>query len=255
MITAIVQARMGSSRLPGKVLKLVCNKTLLELELERVQRAHLLDEVIVATTCNKEDDGIASLCDSKGIKSYRGSENDVLDRYYQAAKYYKAGNNDSIVRITADCPLIDPEVIDQLVELFIETGVDYASNVTPPTFPDGLDVEIFSFNALEKAWNEGKLKSEREHVTPYIKKHSELFTKANLKNSRGNLSNLRWTVDEPEDLELIKAIYESLYPENKQFTTDDILSFIEKNIDLSRVNHRFSRDEGYYKSLKEDELI
>lgn len=255
MIMAIVQARMGSSRLSGKVLKMICNKTMLELQLERVQRASSIDMIIVATTQEAQDDSIALLCEKQGLKSYRGSENDVLDRYYQAARYYKADANDNIIRITADCPLIDPEVIDELIALFTKKKVDYASNIDPPTFPDGLDVEIFKFGVLEKAWHEARLKSEREHVTPYIRNHPELFSRVNLENNRADLSNLRWTVDEPEDFEFIKVIYEALYPVNPTFTTDDILHFLNENTCLSELNTKFSRNAGYDKSLREDEPV
>lgn len=255
MIIAIIQARMGSKRLPGKVLKTICNKTMLELQIERVQRAFLIDNLIVATTNARQDDNIALLCNNKRINCYRGSENDVLDRYYQAARYYKAGYNDSIIRITADCPLMDPKVIDKIITLFGKEEVDYASNTEPPTYPDGLDVEIFKFSALEKVWYEAQLKSEREHVTPYIRNHSELFSRVNLENPRGDLSQLRWTVDELEDYKLIKTIYEALYPFNAAFTTEDILNLLNENIGLTHLNARFSRNEGYNKSLQEDELI
>lgn len=212
----IVQARMGSTRLPGKVLKKVCGKHLLELQNERIQMVPGIDRIVIATTMAAGDDEIVRLCSKNGIECFRGSENDVLDRYYQAAISLGCKPEDTILRITADCPLIDPQVVASVLKLYDKAGVDYASNTDPPTYPDGLDVEVFSFAVLARTWQEAVLPSEREHVTPYIRKHPEFFIRVNLENDI-DLSNLRWSVDEPEDFQLLRLIYENLYSRKKIF--------------------------------------
>jgi spore coat polysaccharide biosynthesis protein SpsF len=242
---------MGSSRLPGKVLKQVCGRTLLELQYERIKAASTVDRVIIATTDGAPDEAIVELCDRENIECYRGSENDVLDRYYQAARQAGSSPDDAIIRVTGDCPLLDPEVLDQVVNFFWENGVDYASNINPPTFPDGLDVEIFKYEALERAWREASLTSEREHVTPYLRNHPEIFSQANYSNAI-DLSQLRLTVDEPEDLEIIRFIYDSLYHKKRIFLMDDILELIDENPNLLDINRGAMRNEGYEKSLRED---
>lgn len=254
MILCIIQARMGSSRLPGKVMLEVCNRPLLQLEIERVRHARKIDGIFVATTVLQPDLRIKELCQVIGTECYLGSETDVLDRYYKAAKAFGATQGDSIIRITADCPLIDPTVIDNVIELFMETDADYASNVNPPTYPDGLDVEVFKFSALERAWNEACLVSEREHVTPFIKNHNEYFKQANLVNSV-DLSGLRWTVDEPEDFEFVKSVYENMYYENPLFLTTQILEFLKVHPEIAAKNRGFYRNEGYDISLKNDRMI
>lgn len=254
MNLVIMQARMGSSRLPGKVLKEVCGRTLLELQYERIRAAGHVDRVIIATTTGDTDRAIAELCNSQAMECFQGSENDVLDRFYQTARQAGCVPGDAIIRVTGDCPLLDPEVLEQVVRLFWETGVDYASNVNPPTFPDGLDVEIFKFEALARAWQEARLTSEREHVTPYIRNHPELFSQANYRGAI-DLSDLRLTVDEPEDLELIRYIYDNLYPSKQLFLLADVLQLIDKNPDLVGINSGFTRNEGYEKSLREDKVI
>jgi len=254
MNLVIVQARMGSSRLPGKVLKEVCGKTLLELQYERIQQATQVERTIIATTTGLLDDAIAELCQSRAIEYFRGSEEDVLDRYYQAARQTDCRSGDAVIRITADCPLLDPTILDQVVELFWKAGVDYASNTNPPTFPDGMDVEIFKYEALEQAWQEANLLSEREHVTPYLRNHGGIFSQTNLNNNI-DLSHLRLTVDESEDLELVRFIYERLYPHNSAFLLTDILRVLDENPGISDVNRRFKRNEGYEKSLREDKVV
>lgn len=251
MNIAIIQARMGSTRLPGKVLKKVCGKTLLELQNERLQRVAGIDQIVIATTLAGDDDDIVQLCAEKGIDFFRGSENDVLDRYYQAACTWGCKAKDTILRITADCPLIDPQVIASVLQLYDKAGADYASNADPPTFPDGLDVEVLSFAALTRAWQEAVLLSEREHVTPYIRKHPELFSRVNLENDT-DYSDLRWTVDEPEDFALIKRIYEDLYYLKNDFLMGDILKLLEQKPEYKKINNSFRRNEGYRKSLQED---
>lgn len=251
MKLAIIQARMGSTRLPGKVLKEVCGKPLLQLQLERVEQASRLDRFMVATTGREADQAIAVLCERIEVRCYRGSEDDVLDRFYQAARLAGCQAGDAIIRLTADCPLLDPEVIDRVICLYDEAQVDYASNVNPPTFPDGLDVEVFSYTALNKAWSTALLKSEREHVTPYIRNHPELFSQANYKGLQ-DLSALRWTVDEARDLELVTHIYEHFYPRSRVFSLDEILAFLADHPEVAAINQGFARNEGYLKSLAGD---
>lgn len=207
---------------------------------------------MVATTMNPEDDEIVKLCKKLSIECFQGSENDVLDRYYYASKSAGALKNDIIVRITGDCPLIDTEVVDDVIKLFKDSKVDYASNVNPPTFPDGMDVEAFNFNSLENAWNNAQLKSEREHVTPYIRNHPETFSQINLKYKK-DLSQLRLTVDMTEDFEVIKIIIEDLYKVyGFLFGLEEIISYLEKNIEVLKINGDFFRNEGYSKSLMMD---
>ena len=253
MIVAIIQARMGSSRLPGKVLKEICGKTLLEHEINRVRQAKRIDGIIVATT-NPLDDAIEELCRKIDTTCYRGAENDVLDRYYHAAESVNLGEKDGIVRLTADCPLIDPVIIDEMIELFLRSGADYASNANPPTFPDGLDAEVFTFTALKRCFAEARLLSEREHVTPYIRNNPHLFKQVNLEGKR-DLSGLRWTVDEEEDLEVIKTVYENLYCKScRIFLMEEILAFFGEHPEISGKNLRFKRNEGYEKSLQNDHI-
>lgn len=243
---------MGSTRLPGKVLKKIGGRTLLEILVERVKRATLVDKIVIATSDSAEDKKIADLAGKLGLDSYRGSEKDVLDRYYQAAKKFKA---DIIVRITGDCPLMDPKILDQVVEFYKENSdkFDYASNVRPPTFPDGMDVEIFSFAALEKAWQNAKLPSEREHVTAYIANHPEIFKIGNIVY-KYNASSVRLTVDSEEDFEVVKKIIEN-FPNKEDFDLEDILDLQKKNAALFLVNKKYKRNEGMERSLKEDKEL
>lgn len=250
-ILAIIQARVGSTRLPGKVLNMIEGKMVLEHVIDRVQAAKLVNEVIVATTINKEDLAIVKLCAELGIRVFCGSENDVLDRFYQAAMLYDANH---IVRITADCPLMDPEIIDQVIDRHLAEHADYTSNILQETYPDGEDVEVMTFAALKKAWLEAKLTSEREHVTPYIRKNLFLFKLDSVVNAE-NLSNKRWTLDNKEDYEFIKGIYADLYKNKKIFHMKDILAFIAKNKHLEKINHHITRNEGMLKSIREDKNI
>lgn len=251
MILAILQARVSSSRLPGKVLKPILGVPMLIRQLERVKRAKMIDRLVVATSIDPSDDPIEDLCRQNGIECCRGDLKDVLDRFYQVAKSYRP---EHIVRLTGDCPLIDPEVIDRVIRFYLDGGYDHASNGGEPTFPDGLDVEIFRFSALELAWQEARLPSEREHVTPFIYTHPERFRTAQYKN-HVDLSYLRWTVDEPADFELVRIVYESLYPSRPDFSTTDILALIENRPELATMNTHHARNEGYAKSLHEDKAF
>lgn len=217
---------MNSTRLPGKVLKKVLDKTLLEYQLERVQRSSLIDEIVIATTNNESDDVVVDLCNKLPVDVYHGLEDDVLSRYYGAAVSSGAG---LIVRLTSDCPLIDPEVLDEVIQLYLDhDDVDYVSNAMKRTFPRGLDTEVFSFETLEQAFHQARKSSEREHVTPFIHQQPEKFKMACVMNEI-DLSHHRWTVDTEEDFELIRRILESLYPIYPQFTMQDVLDLLEKN--------------------------
>lgn len=253
MVVAIIQARMNSTRLPGKVLRLILGKPTLEHEILRVKRARHIDEIILVTTTKAADDPLVGLAKRLKIKFFRGSEEDVLDRYYRAAKLFRA---DHIIRITGDCPLIDPAVIDKVAGFYLrkKNKYDYVSNVHPPTFPDGMDVEVFSFKALASAWQEARLPSEREHVTPYIRKRPRKFRLANIV-STVKLPPLRLTLDNPEDLVLIRKIFRYLYPRKRYFALSDVLSLFQKKPELKFINTRLMRNEGFIKSLRHDKLL
>lgn len=251
MITAVIQARIGSSRLPKKVLLDLEGKTVLDRVIERVKAARKIENIVIATTVEKRDLEIAGFCAKNGYSVYCGSENDVLDRFYQAARLFNASH---IVRVTSDCPMIDPSVIDNVIDLHLKNGSDYTSNVLKETYPDGQDVEIFTFGALKKAWESASMTSEREHVTPYIRNHSEIFKLSNLEFSE-DLSSKRWTLDQAEDYEFIKRVYAALYRKNHLFGIRDILALIEKEPELEKHNIHIGRNEGYKKSLKEDKKI
>lgn len=223
-VVIIVQARMGSTRLPKKVLKEVLDKPLLQYLIERLKKVQFQDEIVIATTVNPEDQEIVEFCHMEEVPLFRGKSEDVLDRFYHAAKAFKA---DVVVRITADCPLIDPKLVDQAIDHFIKhyPNYDYVSNSNLRTLPIGMDVEVFSFKALEEAFNESTLPEEREHVTPFIYRRKSRYT-TDLLTHEPNLSNYRLTVDTKEDFELVQKILETLYPKNKNFTMEDIIHLL-----------------------------
>ncbi len=203
-IVAVIQARMGSTRFPAKVLVDLAGQPMIAQVVRRVTRASHLRQVVVAIPKTSRDDPLADLCRSRGWHCYRGSEDDVLDRYYGAAREYSA---EGIVRVTSDCPLIDPGMIDEVVALFLDGKWDYVSNTLEPrTFPRGLDVEVFTYEALEVAWEEDTNSSWREHVTPYIYRHPERFLLKGV-SSDADYSDMRWTVDTVEDLRFVKRIF------------------------------------------------
>ncbi|MFX0195113.1 MAG: cytidylyltransferase domain-containing protein [Candidatus Hodarchaeota archaeon] len=249
MIAAIIQARMGSMRLPGKVLLDISGQPMLWHVVNRVRRVKRVDKVFVATSDEVSDDPIVAFCEEEGISCFRGSSDNVLDRYYQAAKWLDA---DVIVRITADCPLIDPEVLNDVVEHYMEGDFDYVSNIDPPTFPDGLDIEVFSCQTLQWAWREAKLQSEREHVTPYIRRRPQLFRIGNV-TYKEDLSKMRWTVDEPADLEFVRAVYE--YLGSMSFGLADVLNVLKNHPELMEINAGIGRNEGYQKSVREERAV
>lgn len=250
MVLAILQARMSSTRFPGKVLKEILGVPMIVRQIERIKNAKLVDRLVVATSEDISDDQLEELCKKNQIECYRGSLNDVLDRFYQAGSIYMP---EHVVRLTGDCPLTDPTVIDKVIQTHIEGKYDYTSNTVEPTYPDGLDVEIFTWSSLQRAWEEAKLPSQREHVTLYIYQHPELFNICNIKND-ADLSYLRWTVDEIADFLLIKDIYENLYPANPTFTTSEILEYYQKNKTLLTLNNQYKRNEGLLKSLQQDKF-
>ncbi|SFM89084.1 cytidylyltransferase domain-containing protein [Methanolobus profundi] len=233
-IVAIVQARIGSTRLPGKVMKTILGKPVILWDIDRISSSMLIDETVIAIPYGEENDIIESTVRqyNNKITVARGSENDVLDRYYKAAVQAKA---DIIIRITSDCPLIDPTIIDKVIEEFLTNGCDYCSNTLELTYPRGMDTEIFTFKALEKAWKEAKEDYEREHVTPYIREHPDIFKQCNVSNEE-NLSHLRLTLDTPEDFELITEIYCHLHPTKKMFLLKHIQELFNKRPDLIKIN-------------------
>lgn len=230
-VVAIIQARMGSTRLPGKALLPLAGESMLDRVINRTRRAVLVSEVIVATSTQAADDKIVELGEKNGWKTFRGSEPDVLDRYYRTAQHSQA---EVVVRITSDCPLIEPQIIDQAVREFLAGGVDYVSNtLSPRTFPRGLDVEVFSFACLERAWNDAKDQAEREHVTLYIYRHPEKFTLKGITNS-SDYSDMRWTVDTPEDLAFVRRIYDHFG--HDRFTWHEVLTLLEENPAWLNIN-------------------
>lgn len=224
---------MGSTRLPGKVLKSVLNKPLLQYQIERVKSAQKIDEIIIATTTNEEDNLIINLCESLSVRTYRGSEENVFLRYYEAAKQF---NGDVIVRLTSDCPLIDSRVIDEVVSVFLQNNdYDYVSNTIKRTFPRGMDTEVLSIDTLEKLNNKTLSQSECEHVTSYIMGHLNEFRVKNIMYKK-NLSAERLTVDTIEDFNLIKRIIEHFYPHNPNYTLEDIIDLLDKFPEWRKIN-------------------
>jgi len=245
-IVAVIQARMSSSRLPGKVMLDLAGKSVIEHVCIRLKKCKTISNIVIATSTDPSDDIIERWCTDHNVNYYRGSLNDVLDRYYQTAKVYHA---DAIVRITSDCPLIDPFIVDEVVENFIKGNYDFYG--LSGNFPDGLDCTVFGFEAIRKAWKEASLPSEREHVGPYIENHPETFKNGGLIKFN-NLSHYRWTLDEPKDYDFLKTIFSNLYINEKVFLSNEIIDFIEKNPSVMTINSNIIRNEGYLKSLQKD---
>lgn len=245
----VTQARSGSTRLPGKVLKKVDDKTLLQIHLDRLRNCTNVSEIIVATTDKPEDTVIYDLVKDWGFSASRGSESDVLDRFYQAVRDKEA---DWIVRVTSDCPLLDPALVDNVITFVQDKNMDYGTNGLVEHFPDGQDIEVFKFSALETAWKNAKLNSEREHVTPYIRNHAngsgeDLFKMINYP-CENNYSHIRMTVDEPRDFDLIAYLIQQLGTDK---TWLEYTEYIIDN-DLTKMNNKIVRNEGLLKSLKND---
>ena len=246
MIGCIIQARMGSSRLPGKALmKSDSGKPLLYYVINQLRYCSKIKNLVIATTTNQEDDEIEKFANNNSVNVFRGKEKDVLDRYFQCAKKYSFS---TIVRITADCPLIDPQIVDKVIEQFFSENYDFATNTLMRTFPIGTDVEVFSFSALNKAWENAQLPSEREHVTPYLrnKENSKII---NVENDK-NISNLRLTVDRIEDFELIKQILNNI--SINPIHLEDVLELFSRKPELIEINKHINHNEGFNKSLEED---
>lgn len=245
----VTQARLGSTRLPGKVLKEINGKSLLQIHLDRLKKCKNVSEIIVATTNNIEDAPIFNKAIEWGFNAVRGSETDLLDRFYQAVKDQ---NPDWIVRVTSDCPLLDPMLVDKIIGFTQEKNKDYGCNIFIENFPDGQDVEVFKFSALETAWKNAKLLSEREHVTPYIRNNSDysggiLFSAVNY-TCDSDFSKIRMTVDEAIDFDLIEVLINKLGIEKSWL---DYTNYIIEH-DLTKVNNKIIRNEGLLKSLKND---
>ena len=237
-VLAIVQARMGSTRLPNKVMREIDGIPLIELLLTRLSQSKAIDQIVLATSTDSSNFPLLNHVESLGYPSFQGSEDNVLERFYLAAQKFDGG---IIIRITGDCPLVDPQLVDEAVDKFKTSSVDYLCNINPPTFPDGLDIEVFTFEALQRAHNEAHTSSDREHVTPYIRE-SGLFTTINIA-SAADLSHLRWTVDEEQDLEVVRFVTEHFAP-NRLFSWKDVLRLYETHSDELNRNSNIARNAG-----------
>jgi len=247
-VIVIIQARMGSTRLPDKVLMDINGKPMLWHVIDRVKRCENIEQIVVATTEQEEDKAIIELAKSCGVATFSGSENDVLDRYYKAAKKFNA---DIIVRITADCPLIDPLIINDVVN-HLKKNINKLEYVcTSPSFPDGVDTEAFTFYALEKTWKEAKMKYEREHVSIYMRENSKKFNVAHIDYNK-DMSYVCLSVDRLEDLTVVKEIYKYLYKKGRIFFLKDILDLLEEKPELLKINKHSIRNEGLLRSLIEE---
>lgn len=251
-ILAITQARIGSTRLPEKIIKTINGETLLEIHLKRILRSKLITKLKVATTTEQDAIKIVEICDQLSIETYRGSLNNVLERFYMAAL---SESPDWVVRLTSDCPLIDPLEIDKVINHAITNNFDYVSNTLHPTFPDGIDVEVFKFSSLERAYKEASLISELEHVTPYIWKNSsfkggDLFTSDNVENDN-DYSDIRLTVDTIEDFKVIEKIINLLGTDKPWL---EYVKMLEYNPEILQINMQYQRNEGYQKSIINDKI-
>jgi len=252
-ILAITQARIGSTRLPEKILKTIQGESLLEIHLKRILQSKLISKLKVATTIEPDAIKIIEICNSLGIEVYRGSVNNVLERFYLTAL---PESPDWMVRLTSDCPLIDPMEIDRVIQFAIANDLDYVSNTLQPTFPDGMDTEVFKFTALERAWKEAKLTSEMEHVTPYIWKNStykggNLFTSDCVINDE-DFSDVRLTVDTLEDFNVIENLVKLLGTEKSWF---EYVKALQEHPEIRKINKHFTRNEGYEKSINKDKSL
>jgi spore coat polysaccharide biosynthesis protein SpsF (cytidylyltransferase family) len=250
-VLAVIQARLGSTRLPGKTLADIAGRPMLAHVVERARAIPGVDEVVLATTEDPRDDDLARWAARAGLRCVRGSEEDVLDRFHLALGRFPA---DAAVRVTPDCPLLDPEVSGLVVAEWrrLQGRVEYVSNVDPPTFPDGLDTEIFTREALETAWREATLQSDREHVTPYLRRDQRRFRRANVEHDR-DLSMLRWTVDTAPDLDFVRAVYSHLSPTGaRTFGMNEVLALLAAHPELPALNAGQRRNQGYERSLAQD---
>ena len=246
-ITLMIQARTGSSRLPKKVLAKIENKPMIWYVINRVKKIRNIEQIILITTRKKTDRVLLKIAEKNGITGFAGDTLDVLDRHFQCALLYDA---DPIIRITGDCPLIDHIIVEKMLQFYLSHEYDYVSNILPPTFPDGLDTEILSFKTLKALAGIAKLKSDREHVTTYVKNNPHKFKIFNYENDY-DLTGYRWTVDEKRDLKFVRKIYSEMRPK-VIFPMRDVLKLITKNPKLLEINSGITRNEGYLKSLQRD---
>lgn len=235
-VVGIVQARTGSTRLPGKIFLKLCDKPMLWHVIDRLRQSRRITKIVVATTTLDNDSHVEDFCRENKCDVYRGSESDVLDRYYKSASAFNAN---IVVRITSDCPLIDPRVVDRVIGDFADNARSSCGscNVIRRTFPRGLDAEVFGFESIRKAWEKAKKLDEREHVTKYIYDHPDLFHVRNVEHT-SDLSSLRWTVDERDDFVFVENIYRRLYAEGKLFHMEDVLNVLDKEPQLSAINRQ-----------------
>jgi spore coat polysaccharide biosynthesis protein SpsF (cytidylyltransferase family) len=252
-IIAFVQARMSSTRLPGKVLKPLGSKTAVGYVFHHLAASKKLSKAVLVTSTDRSDDPLVAWAKRSNVECERGSLKDVLDRYYHAAKAHHA---DIVVRITADCPLIDAEVVDSVIDRFLQGDCDYCSNVNPPTFPDGLDTEVVSFEALETSWKEASHPVEREHVTLYIRNYAKKFRLANVENI-ADFSKLRWTLDTQQDYDFLNRVIQHLEMKHirethPRFHFRDVLEVLQEDKSLLEINQHIQRNEGYFSSLPHD---
>lgn len=249
-IVCIIQARMSSTRLPGKVMLPLSGHPVIAHVFNQLSFSKQISKCVLATSLDITDDTLEKWAVESGRLCFRGSLNNVLERFYFAAQEYEA---DVVARVTADCPLIDPDVVDKVIAGFLDGKFDYYSNINPPTFPDGLDIEVFSFSALRKAFQEAKLDSEIEHVTPYLRNHPELFRVGNCESNK-NYQDLRWTLDNKEDYELLKKVFEDLHSNGGYIHWQDVITYLHNHPSVKRINEHIERNEGYKKSLREDNI-
>lgn len=246
----VIQARMGSTRLPGKVMMAVSGKPLIGHMIDRLRQANLVDRIIVATSTDSSNDNMCDYLEQMGISVFRGNEDDVLERFYLAAKSY---NLKYIVRLTADCPLVDPHIVDKFINEYFAQKADYLAS--DQTWAEGLDTEIFSFPILETAYRNAKKQSEREHPTMYFHNHPQLFNIVKFQSPTDD-SKYRITVDEPQDLEVVKCIFKALYKDgNGYFGMKEIKSYLDEHPEIYKINSFIIRNEGLIKSLKTDKEI
>lgn len=255
-IVTVIQARSGSSRLANKIFLTLTGKPLLYRMFERVAASELKGTIVIATTTESSDDNVESFCKDHKINFYRGHQTDLLDRHYQAAKIFSA---DAVIKIPSDCPLIDSKVIDKVIQFYLDNidDYDYVSNLHPATYPDGNDVEIMSFNALEKAWNNAEREFEREHTTPFIWENPDKFRIGNVLWETGFDYSMthRFTIDYPEDYEFIKKVYDELYPKKPDFSLEDILNLLNENKEIKKINSKYNGVNWYRNHLNELKTI
>lgn len=250
MILLIVQARTSSTRLPGKVAMPILGKAMLHQQLDRLKCCIAVDEICVATSVENSDTVVEDICKGAGVKCFRGNLNDVLGRFYQCARFYRA---DTIVRICGDCPLIDSQLIDKIIEFHKENKADYSTNCINRQYPDGQDVEVFSFSALEQAYFEAEKPSEREHVTPYIRE-SGRFSVKNF-HELEDFSNYRMSVDYRQDFQLVKKVFEALYEKDSNFGLGAIVEYLQRHPEVVQLNSNIEINEGYEKSKALDKSM